>query len=104
MSEALVVMTEKSFGCLGVVDAEGQLTGMITDGDLRRHMSDHLLGAKVEEVMTKSPKTIPPNTLASSALQIMNSSGKGITAIFVVEDGKPVGILHVHDLLRAGVV
>lgn len=54
--------------------------------------------------MTKSPKTIQPKTLASSALQIMNSSGKGITAIFAVEDGRPVGILHVHDLLRAGVV
>lgn len=104
MSEALVVMTEKSFGCLGIVDEDGRLVGMITDGDLRRHMSDQLLGAKVEEVMTKSPKTIQPKTLASSALQIMNSSGKGITAIFAVEDGRPVGILHVHDLLRAGVV
>jgi arabinose-5-phosphate isomerase len=104
MSEALVTMTEKSFGCLGVVDNEGILIGMITDGDLRRHMSTHLLGAKVEDVMTKSPKTIQPTTLASSALQIMNSSGNGITAIFVVEDGKPVGILHVHDLLRTGVV
>jgi arabinose-5-phosphate isomerase len=104
MSEALVIMTEKSFGCLGVVDDGGRLTGMITDGDLRRHMSDHLLGAKVEDVMTKSPKTIQPDTLVSCALQIMNSSGKGITAIFVVEDDRPVGILHVHDLLRTGVV
>ncbi|MBX2804662.1 MAG: KpsF/GutQ family sugar-phosphate isomerase [Hyphomicrobiales bacterium] len=104
MSEALVTMTEKSFGCVGVVDVEGRLTGMITDGDLRRHMSANLLSEKVEEVMTKSPRTIQPNTLASSALQTMNSCGKGITAIFVVEDSKPVGILHVHDLLRAGVV
>lgn len=102
MSEALVIMTEKSFGCLGIVDADGRMVGIITDGDLRRHMSDHLLGAKVEEVMTKSPKTIQPTTLVSSALQLMNASS--ITAIFVVEDGKPAGILHVHDLLRAGVV
>jgi arabinose-5-phosphate isomerase len=97
-------MTEKSFGCLGVVDDGGKLTGMITDGDLRRHMSDHLLTAKVEDVMTKSPKTVQPGTLVSSALQIMNSAGKGITAMFVVEEGRPVGILHVHDLLRTGVV
>ena len=102
MSEALVIMTEKSFGCLGVIDDGGMLTGMITDGDLRRHMSDHLLAARVEDVMTRSPKTLRPDTLVSSALQLMNASG--ITAIFVVEDGRPAGILHVHDLLRAGVI
>jgi arabinose-5-phosphate isomerase len=102
MAEALVIMTEKSFGCLGVVDENGRLQGMITDGDLRRHMSDGLLAARVGDVMTKSPKTVQPATLVSAALQIINASN--ITAIFVVEDGKPVGILHVHDLLRAGII
>lgn len=102
MAEALVVMTEKSFGSLGVVDEVDALIGIVTDGDLRRHMSDHLLSAKVGDVMTKAPKTVQPNTLVSSALQLMNASG--ITAIFVVENGTPVGILHVHDLLRAGII
>ncbi len=101
MTEALVVMTEKSFGCLGVVDGNGALIGMITDGDLRRNMNGGLLEALAGDVMTRSPKTIRPDTLVSAALQLMNASK--ITAIFVVDDGKPVGILHLHDLLRAGI-
>lgn len=101
MAEALVVMTEKSFGCLGIVSAEGQLAGIITDGDLRRHMGPELLSRRAGEVMTRNPKTVAPDTLASAALQIINDSR--ITALFVVEDGKPQGIVHIHDLLRAGV-
>ncbi len=101
MSEALVVMTEKSFGCLGVIDASGQLIGIITDGDLRRKMGPNLLEAKAESVMTRSPKTVKPDTLASAALEQINSSN--ITSLFVVQDGLPVGIVHVHDLLRIGV-
>ncbi len=101
MSAALVVMTEKSFGCLGIVGEDGKLTGVFTDGDLRRHMAPGLLDRTVAEIMTKSPKTVTAGMLASSALQIINASA--ITALFVVEDGKPVGILHIHDLLRAGV-
>jgi arabinose-5-phosphate isomerase len=101
MSIALVVMTEKSFGCLGIVDEEGRLAGILTDGDLRRHMEPGLLGRTVSEIMTLSPKTVTAGMLASSALQIINSSA--ITALFVVEDGVPVGIVHIHDLLRAGV-
>jgi arabinose-5-phosphate isomerase len=110
MAEAIVTMTEKSFGCLGVVDAEGRLIGMITDGDLRRHMGSGLLQARVEEIMTREPKTLPPGTLASAALEQINSLKRGdasrppgVTQMFVVENGKPVGIVHVHDLLRAGV-
>ena len=101
MATALVIMTQKALGCLGIVDAEGKLAGVITDGDLRRHMGPNLLTATTSEIMTKRPKTISPKMLASAALEVINSSR--ITALFVVEKGKPVGIVHVHDLLRAGV-
>lgn len=101
MAEALVIMTEKSFGCLGVIDDAGKLIGIVTDGDLRRHMGSNLLEASVNDIMTRGPKTITPDTLLSAALNLINMSN--ITALFVVEDGKPVGILHVHDMLRAGV-
>jgi arabinose-5-phosphate isomerase len=101
MGEALVIMTEKSFGCLGVVDGKGKLVGVLTDGDLRRHMGAALLSATAGEIMTRKPKTVSPSTLASAALEVINASR--ITALFVVDGGKPVGIVHVHDLLRAGV-
>ena len=101
MAEAIVVMTEKAFGCLGVVDENGWLAGIITDGDLRRHMGDGLLSRRTGEIMTGAPKTVSPELLASAALEVINSSS--ITALFVVEDGRPVGIIHIHDLLRAGV-
>jgi arabinose-5-phosphate isomerase len=101
MSDALVIMTEKSFGCLGVVDEAGRLIGIVTDGDLRRHMGPDLLHARVGAIMTRAPKTIQPHALASAALNLVNSSA--ITALFVVEEERPVGIIHVHDLLRAGI-
>ena len=101
MSAALVTMTQKSFGCLGVVDGRGRLAGVITDGDLRRHMGDSLLTARTGDIMTKKPKVVTPRMLASAALEVLNASR--ITALFVVDKGKPVGIVHVHDLLRAGV-
>jgi len=101
MTEALVTMTQKALGCLGVVDGNGQLVGIITDGDLRRHMGPELLAAMAGQVMTPTPKTIKPTTLASSALDILNKSR--ITTLFVVERGKPIGLVHVHDLLRASV-
>jgi arabinose-5-phosphate isomerase len=101
MAQALVTMTEKSLGCLGVVDASGKLLGVITDGDLRRHMGDGLLAATVDQIMTLKPKTISPNMLTSAALELINASR--ITALFVVEKSKPVGVIHVHDLLRLGV-
>ncbi|MGI9387961.1 MAG: KpsF/GutQ family sugar-phosphate isomerase, partial [Methyloligellaceae bacterium] len=102
MSDALVTMTEKSFGCLGITDSGGRLAGIITDGDLRRRMGPTLLEASAEDVMTASPKTVKPDMLASAALELINASS--ITALFVVENDKPVGIIHVHDLLRLGVV
>ena len=101
MSEALLVMTAKSFGCLGVTDADGRLAGMITDGDLRRHMGPGLFTAQAADIMTRTPDTLAPTLLASSALEHMNARRR--TQMFVVEHGRPIGILHVHDLLRAGV-
>jgi arabinose-5-phosphate isomerase len=101
MSEAIVVMTEKALGCLGVVDDNGLLKGIITDGDLRRHMGNRLLEQRAGEIMTPEPKTVSPDLLASAALEMINASN--ITTLFVVEDGRPVGIIHIHDLLRAGV-
>jgi len=101
MSEAIAEMTAKTFGCVGIVDRRGLLVGIITDGDLRRHMSANLLDLKVEEVMTSEPKTVRPDQLVSEALELLNSMKK--TQLIVVDAGKPVGVVHFHDLLRAGV-
>src|SRR6516164_9586984 len=101
MAGAVVEMSAKGFGCVGIVDADGKLAGIITDGDLRRHMRRDLLEARVDEVMTRAPKTVRPDQLAGEALEIINSAK--ITALIVTEAGKPVGILNFHDLLRAGV-
>ena len=101
MSDAIVEMTSKGFGCIGITDKSGHLVGIITDGDLRRHMRANLLEARVDDIMTANPKTIRPDQLASEALELLNATK--ITALMVVEAGKPVGIVHFHDLLRAGV-
>ena len=101
MPDALLVMSEKRFGAVGVVDAEQRLVGLITDGDLRRHM-DGLLDHVAGDVMTRAPRVIAPGALAAEALKIMNE--RRITVLFVVEGETPVGVLHVHDLLRAGVI
>jgi len=102
MSSAVLTMTAKSFGCLGIVDGKGRLAGVITDGDLRRHIDTDMRKARTGDIMTRKPKSVTPNMLASAALEFMNASS--ITSLFVVDKGKPVGIIHVHDLLRAGVV
>jgi arabinose-5-phosphate isomerase len=102
MSDALVEMTSKGFGCVGITDGSGHIVGIVTDGDLRRHMlRPDLMTATVDDVMTKNPKTIGRDLLASEALEILNSSK--ITALIVTDASKPVGIVHLHDLLRAGV-
>jgi arabinose-5-phosphate isomerase len=101
MSEAISEMTAKSFGCVGITDERGQLAGIITDGDLRRHMSPNLLELKVETVMTRRPETVRPDQLVSEALELLNTLQK--TQLIVVEQDKPVGVVHFHDLLRAGV-
>ena len=100
MSDAIIVMTTKGFGCVGITDPRGLLVGIITDGDLRRHMRNDLLDQRVDDVMTRSPKTVRPDQLISETLELLNSTK--VTAVFAVEGGKPVGIIHIHDLLRAG--
>ena len=102
MSEVLITMTAKRFGCVGVVNDKARLIGIVTDGDLRRHMAGQLLVQKARDIMTKGPLTLPPDRLAASALRLMNE--RSITSIFVVEDKTPIGIVHIHDLLRAGIV
>lgn len=102
MSEVIIEITGRRYGCVGVVDAERRLIGIVTDGDLRRHMGPAILDAAARDVMTAAPIVVGADILASSALEVMNR--KRITAIFVAEDGRPTGILHIHDLLRAGVV
>ena len=102
MSDALLIMSKKMLGCLGVLDTEGRLIGMITDGDLRRHMSPDLMNKKVDEVMNPNPITISGDILGSEALNIMHT--KKITNIFVVDNEKhPIGLIHMHHLLQAGV-
>jgi len=102
MSEALLTMTAKSLGCVGVLGADESLVGIITDGDLRRHMERGLLERRAADIMTESPLTVSPDMLAAAALGLMND--RKITAVFVVTTNKPVGIVHIHDLLRAGIV
>ena len=101
MAEALLEMTAKRVGCVGVLSAEGNLAGIITDGDLRRHMSVDLPRHLVADLMTRTPVTILPGALLVEALALMNA--RSITSLFVVDAGRPVGVLHVHDCLRAGV-
>ncbi|MDI9408348.1 MAG: KpsF/GutQ family sugar-phosphate isomerase [Candidatus Pacebacteria bacterium] len=113
MAEAIVAMTSQKFGCVGLVDGAGRLEGILTDGDLRRHIAtDNLLAQPARSLMTENPRTINREALAVEALAVMNGlpregsiddgSRKLITALFVVADGKPVGIIHIHDCLRVG--
>ena len=102
MSDVLLMITSKRLGCAGIVDDEGQLVGIITDGDLRRHMSSELIYLPAHEVMTPNPLSIRPGALAAEAVNIMNE--RCITTLFVVEGTSIKGIIHIHDCLRAGVV
>jgi arabinose-5-phosphate isomerase len=100
MSDAIVEMSAKGWGCVGITEG-GHLIGIITDGDLRRHMRRDLLDARVEDVMTRGPNTVCPDQLAGEALEMLNSLKR--TVLFVVEGDRAVGLVHMHDLLRAGV-
>lgn len=100
MDEAIVVMTEKGFGCLGIVDGKGALSGIITDGDLRRHMADDLLAKTTSDIMTANPLTIGGDRLTAEALSLMQENK--IQCLFVCEEGKPIGLVRVLDLLRLG--
>lgn len=101
MSEAVVEMSAKGFGCVGIVDAAGALAGIITDGDLRRHMSGDLLSRTVDDVMTRNPKTVRPDQLAGEALGFMNAAK--VNALFVIDGSRPAGLVRIHELLRIGV-
>ncbi len=102
VGQAIGTITAKHFGCVGVVDG-GRLVGIVTDGDLRRHMAADLATQTVVDVMTTTPKTVPPDCLVGEALAMMNLASRPFTVLFVVEDGRPVGIVHMHDFLRLGV-
>lgn len=102
MREVLLEITSKHIGCTGVVDDSNKLIGIITDGDLRRHLEEGFLNQSAGDVMTASPMEIDPQMLAVEAVAIMNK--KSITSLFVVESGQVVGVLHIHDCLRSGVV
>ena len=94
-------MTTKRLGCVGFVNETGMLTGILTDGDLRRCLSAQILDEKAVDLMTRNPKTISPEAMTAEALKIMHD--KKITNLFVLEGGKPVGVIHIHDLLTNGV-
>lgn len=101
MQEALLEMSGKMLGCVGVADKQNHLVGIITDGDLRRHMSNDILSRKATDIMIKNPKTTTADLLAVEALAVMNE--KHITQLFVLENQTPIGIIHLHDCLKAGV-
>ncbi len=103
MQDALLIMSSKMLGCVGITNDDGRLIGIITDGDLRRCLSSDLLHRTAGDIMTRNPRTISPDVLAAEALKVMNTTGKGITQLFVIQDNKPIGIIHIHDCLRAGV-
>jgi len=103
MTEVMLEMSAKRLGCVGVLNGRGGLAGIITDGDLRRHLGPELLERTAAEVMTAGPKTIRPQALVAEALATMNQAERPFTVIFVVEQRQPIGVLHVHDCLRAGV-
>tara|TARA_Y100000590_G_scaffold442587_1_gene570876 strand:- start:93 stop:1049 length:957 start_codon:yes stop_codon:yes gene_type:complete len=98
MSSALIIMTKKSFGCVGVVNHNNRLVGIITDGDLRRNMDKNLIHKTAMEVMTKNPTVVDEKTMVGEAINLMNS--KGITSLFICKKKQPIGIVHIHDLLR----
>ncbi len=106
LRQIILTMSSKMLGCVGIVNENGELSGMITDGDLRRAMvnslDNDLFEKNAEDIMTKNPKTTSPDTLVAEAVNIMNNTGKGITQLFVIENNKPIGIIHMHDCLRAG--
>ena len=104
VSEVILTMTAGRFGCAGIVDQAGNLAGIITDGDLRRHLTPTMLTQTAAAIMTRTPQTVPPTNLAGETLRLMTERPTPINTLFVVEGGKPVGILHLHDLIRAGVV
>ena len=104
MSDALIIMSQKRFGSVGVVGDGDRLVGIVTDGDLRRHMDGDLVNRTAGEIMTPDPKTVQPDTRAAEALRLMTVEEPRVTVLFAVDtQGRPAGILHMHDCLRAGI-
>ena len=104
VGEVILAMTAGRFGCAGVLAADGSLAGIVTDGDLRRHLSPQVMDLTARQIMTPDPQTIPSDALAAEALRTMTERDRPISVLFIVDTGKPVGILHMHDLLQAGVM
>ena len=102
VAEAILEMSRKRLGCVGVV-AEGRLVGIVTDGDLRRHMAPDILSRSAGEIMTRGPRTIGPRALAVEAVAAMNGPPRPVTVLFVLDEDRPVGALHLHDCLKAGI-
>jgi arabinose-5-phosphate isomerase len=101
MRDAVAMISKRGFGLAGVLDSEGHLAGVITDGDLRRNLADGLLDRPAAQIMSNNPKTVTVDTLAAAALEDMEEHS--ITALFVINKARPIGLIHLHDLLRAGV-
>jgi arabinose-5-phosphate isomerase len=106
VQQAIDIIGKKGFGCIGLTDKNGLLTGIITDGDIRRHLSNDIMGKQAKDIMTRGPKIASPDTLVAEAMAVMNNlkgAFRAITCLLVVDaSGKPVGLLHIHDCLRAG--
>lgn len=103
MRDTIMEITRKALGCVGIIDKNGKLIGVITDGDLRRALNQNLDVLTAGDVMTSHPRTIDPNKTTGNALHLMNDRNAPITALFVVQNQRPIGIIHVHDLIRAGI-
>lgn len=103
MQDTLLTMTSKMLGCVGVINDKDELVGIITDGDLRRYMSNNIMNMMAKDIMTPNPKTISGDILLGEVINIMNNTGKGITQLFVIDNKRPVGIIHLHDCLKLGV-
>jgi arabinose-5-phosphate isomerase len=104
VDEVIAAMTAGQLGCTGVLDEQGVLAGIVTDGDLRRHLSPQVMEMTARDLMTRNPQTIAPDALAADALRTMTERERPISVLFIVENRRPTGILHMHDLLRAGIM
>ena len=102
MNNVIIEMSQKRFGCVGVTSRNKKLVGVITDGDLRRHMKNNILEKTAGEIMKKNPKTINKEMFVTNALEIMEKNK--ITQVFIVQNNKPIGILHIHDCIELGLI
>jgi arabinose-5-phosphate isomerase len=103
LADAVLEMTRKRLGCVGVVGEDGRLIGIITDGDLRRHMAPDIFTRTAAEIMSRNPRTIEPRALAVEGVAAMNGPPRPVNVLFVVDGDRPVGALHLHDCLKAGI-